>query len=255
VHLTDNLEAWDDFLRGVEYQWNFTKEGNVKAKQMFEQATQLDSRFAAAYVLLGWSYWFDWAWQWSDDPNALEHAFALTRHAVDLDDSAPEAHALLARLYLMKRQYDQAIAEGERTIALNPNLAQGYFQLAEVLNFSGQPRQAIELAAKAMRLDPRAQDFYLIEFGFADLLTGQYEQSIRVLKRHLVRYTNNEAAHVSLAIAYAELGRQPDAEAESAELMRINPQFSLETFKQRAPIKDQTLVKRYVADLRKAGLK
>jgi tetratricopeptide (TPR) repeat protein len=55
----------------------------------------------------------------------------------------------------MKRQYGQAIAEGERTIALNPNLAQGYFQLAEVLNFSDQPKQAIDLAAKAMRLDPR----------------------------------------------------------------------------------------------------
>jgi adenylate cyclase len=71
VHLTDNLQAWDDFLRGVEYQWSFTKEGNVKAKQMFEQATQLDSRFAAAYVLLGWSYWFDWAWHGATTPTHL----------------------------------------------------------------------------------------------------------------------------------------------------------------------------------------
>ena len=50
---TDNLEAYDYFLRGVEYFWRFTKETNAQARQMFEKAVALDPQYAEAYAWLG----------------------------------------------------------------------------------------------------------------------------------------------------------------------------------------------------------
>ena len=54
---TDNLEAYDAFLRGMEYFWRFTKEATTQqARQMFEKAVALDPQYAEAYARLGWTY-------------------------------------------------------------------------------------------------------------------------------------------------------------------------------------------------------
>ena len=68
------------------------------------------------------TYFREWVLQWSQDPQALEQAFALAQRAVALDDSLAQAHATLGYVYLWKKQYDQAIAEAERAIALDPNV-------------------------------------------------------------------------------------------------------------------------------------
>ena len=123
---TDSLEAYDAFLRGMEYYLRLTKEDNLRARQMFEKAIALDPQYAEAYARLGWTYCLEWGLRWSQDPHTLEQALAMAQQAVALDDSLPGAHALLGIVYAQKRQYDQAIAEGERAIALDPNNADSY---------------------------------------------------------------------------------------------------------------------------------
>ena len=93
---------------------------------MFEKAIALDPQYAEAYAWLGWTYWIEWVLRWSADPQTLERALALAQQAVALDDSLPRAHSLLSYVYAQKQQYDQAIAEGERAIALDPNNADSY---------------------------------------------------------------------------------------------------------------------------------
>ena len=88
---------------------------------MSEKAIALDPQYAEAYVGLGWTYWIEWSWRWSTDPQNLERALALAQQALTLDDSLPAAHSLLSEIYAMKQQSNQAIAEGERAIALDPN--------------------------------------------------------------------------------------------------------------------------------------
>ena len=88
---TDNLEAYDSFLRGVEYFWRFTKEANAQARQMFEKAIALDPQYAEAYAWLGWTYWLEWVLRWSADPQTLERALALAQQALALDDSLPSS--------------------------------------------------------------------------------------------------------------------------------------------------------------------
>jgi Tetratricopeptide repeat len=65
---TDSLEAYDTFLRGVEYFYRFTKEGNAEARPLFEKTIALDPQYAEAYAWLGWTYLMAWIQQWDPDP-------------------------------------------------------------------------------------------------------------------------------------------------------------------------------------------
>jgi adenylate cyclase len=61
---TDNLEAYDNFLRGVEYMQLITRDGNQKARQMFEKAIDLDPGYADAHAVLGFQYFRGYIWLW-----------------------------------------------------------------------------------------------------------------------------------------------------------------------------------------------
>ena len=89
---------------------------------------------------------------------------------------------------------------------------------------------------------------------FASFSTASKE-AIAPLKQYLNRYPNVLGAHLTLAAVYHELGHEAEARAEAAEVQRLNPQFSLEVYKVRAPIKDPATLERHIAALSKAGLK
>ncbi len=398
---TDNLEAYDAFLRGIESFFRYTQEANAQARQLWEKAVALDPQYAEAYAYLSWTYYREWILRWSTDPQNLEHALALAQQAVALDDSLPVAHSVLSFVYAQKQQYDQAIAEGERAIALDPNNADSYTWLAAALLFAGRPEDTLRMTEQAMRLNPHYPSIYLNAVGTAYILTGRYaeaiatlqedisrspsnlfahpllvysyvlqwanqqsadaqtlalalaaaqrlvalndshhtghqvlgtvylwqkqydpalaeleraitldpngaegyailaetlsrvgrpeeavgmveqalrrkpliadwhldsigtaydlagrpEEAIAPLKQYLSHYPNILGAHLTLAAVYSEVGKETEARAEAAEVLRLNPQFSLEVHKQRVPIKDPAVLERHLAALRKAGLK
>src|SRR5262249_403712 len=140
---TDNLEAYDSYLRGFENFFRFTEETNGEARQTFERAIELGPQYAAAHLGVGWTYWLDWFWQWSPDSQGPTQAFALAQKALELDDSLPVAHRLLSLVYLFQKQYERAIAEAERTVALDPNSPEGYIALASILNYVGRSKESI----------------------------------------------------------------------------------------------------------------
>jgi adenylate cyclase len=82
---------------------------------------KLDANFAAAYARLGRAYLLEWSFRWSDDPSLPERAVALAQQAVALDPLLPGAHQTLAYVYLVRKQFDQAIAEAEEAVRLDPN--------------------------------------------------------------------------------------------------------------------------------------
>ena len=153
---TNSLEAYDTFLRGAEYFWRFTKEGNAQARPLLEKTIELDPQYAEAYVYLGWTYLIAWIRQWSPDPQNLQRAFELEQQALALDDTLPRAHIILSWVYMFQTKYEPAVAEAERAIALDPNDSESYVALANVFNVFGErTTEAIELIEKAMRLNPR----------------------------------------------------------------------------------------------------
>ncbi|MBI3799533.1 MAG: tetratricopeptide repeat protein [Deltaproteobacteria bacterium] len=149
----------------------------------------------------------------------------------------PQAHRLLSLVQLQRRQYEQALAETEQAIALNSNFVDSYWQMGDILNFAGRPQEAIRWVEQAMRLNPRYPAWYSTSLGFAYLLMGRYEEAITILKTTLSRIPHYPPAYGNLAVCYAELGREAEARAAAAELLRLSPYFSLEAVRQRLPCK------------------
>jgi len=215
---TQNLEAYDDLLRGMEYMLSLTKSGNVKARQMFEKAIELDPKYAVAYAVLGNNY-YDGYWQAFDsDPNGLDRALQMEQQALALEDSIALSHSILAAIYVRNGQNDQALREAERGIDLDPNSATSYLWLAEVLRGEGKAREAIMAAEKAMRLDPLSPEIYSMERGLAYTQLGRWEEAIPALKLALARYRDWLWGHASLAIAYSMTGYANAARTETAEI-------------------------------------
>ena len=256
---TNNLEAFDYWLRGVEDESaepGPTRNQYLRAREMFAKAIALDPNYADAYAALALNYLLVAMMQYDTDPRTPERVVKLAQRAIALDDSNWSAHITLGEHYGLKRQYDRAIAEDERAIALDPSNPIPYFWFGDVLGWAGRPAETIEVEEKAMRLDPRNADNYAFDTGWAYDLMGQYREALPFLKRHAARYPNNVFVHLELAFAYAQLGRDQDARAEAAEVLRLNPQYSLRLAeKGPGPYKDPALLQRYVAGLRKAGLK
>ena len=251
---TDNLEAYDYYLRGLEHFARRTKEANIQAQQMFEKAIALDPQYAEAYAMLGVVYWWNGANQWSPNPQTWERAFALGQQAVTLNDSVFAAHVLLGAIYMGKKQYEQATVEAERAISLAPNSSQGYVTLVAVLNVTGQAEKAIEVIKQAQRLDPHSWVLYQMTLGWSYLLARRYDEAIATQQKVLSRNRDMLDPHLILTICYSELGRE-EAQVEAAEVLRVSPAFSLDVVRQRWPFKDPADTERLLAALRKAGLK
>jgi TolB-like protein/class 3 adenylate cyclase len=119
---TDNLEAYLKLLQSREQANRFTKEGNILARRYAEEAIALDPKYAVAYLRLSATLIMDLRYGTTESPEqSLKRAEECIQKALALDDSSGEAHAFFGRIYLSKRQYEKAIAEGERALALDPN--------------------------------------------------------------------------------------------------------------------------------------
>jgi tetratricopeptide (TPR) repeat protein len=110
------------------------------------------------------------------------------------------------------------------------------------------------LLEKAMRFNPRSPIFYFNNLSLAYRVAGWYEEALVLLERLFARNPNVMVAHLILVLCYVELGRLEEARAVGAEVMRLNPHWSLE-FVKTTPWKDPAIVERHIAALRKAGLK
>jgi len=250
---TCNLEAYDYFLQGLEHFYRCTNEANIRAREMFEKAIDLDSKYALAHAMLGNTHLLEWTLGWSEDPYPVERAFEWAQKAIALDESLPDAHQLLGNVYLWKKQHQQAIAELEKAISLDPNNADSLAGLGSILLWAGKPEEAIGMIEKAMRLNPVYPVYYEWNLGHAYLLTEQYENAIAALKSTLDRNPDFWPSHCLLAATYSEMGLEEKARAEVAETLRINPDFSLESWRHKCPFKDEAVLERRFRALGKAG--
>jgi tetratricopeptide (TPR) repeat protein len=220
-----------------------------------KESISRNPNFTYAHIGLAVSYLWQWIAQQSPSAQTLEEGLAAAQRAVALNDSLHWNHMVLGHIYLYQRHYDQALAEMERGVALAPNEAETYATLAMVQSDMGRTEDALEAAAQALRLKSEdIADLYLEAVGTAYAVAGHYEEARAPLQRFLSRYRNSLPAHLTLAVVYSELGKDAEARAEAAEVLRINPKFSLGIHRQRTPIKDPAVLERHLAALRRAGL-
>ncbi len=109
---------------------------------------------------------------------------------------------------------------------------------------------------KAIRLNPNASTIPFVFLGHAFRNAGRFEEAVSAYKKGIQRAPDYTIAHIGLGTTYSLMGREREARAEAAEILRINPKFSLDYFaKTAAPYKDQSEIDKVVNALRKAGLK
>ncbi|MFQ5954944.1 MAG: tetratricopeptide repeat protein, partial [Kiloniellales bacterium] len=233
----------------------FTKEENLLARGLFEKSVELDPGYAAGWVWLAWTHWTDARFLWAESPNeATTRAAELAQQALALDEALSETHSLLGAIHLMRRQYDEAIAEGEKAVALDPNGADVTALLAMSLNWSGQPEQAVGLIEKAMRLSPLYSAWYLAVQAHAYRLMERHEEAVAIYRESINRNPDHIGPRIGLTACYAELGRDVEARRQAAELLKLNPDFTLAKYADSLTYKDPAHAERSLAALRKAGL-
>jgi adenylate cyclase len=249
------LDCYLKIMQASEYLLRWTVGDTNLARRMTEEAIATCPENPMSYVNLGMVYHHDY---WLDNTKSpretIEKGIELAQKALAMDDSIAKAHALLCLLYSNKREYDKGIAEGERAVALNPGEATVLAIYAESLIFAGRSQEAIPFLQNANRLNPFAAAPFYLMFGRALRDTGRYEETVSALKKAIQRAPDFLYVHMHLATTYSMMGREKEARAEVAEVLRINPKFSLDFLAKTSPLKESEKDK-IISALRKAGLK
>jgi adenylate cyclase len=253
-------QGFDCYLKLMEaakYIDRFTIEDITVARRLNEEAISMCPENPLGYAQLGQVYMQDVVLGNTKSPReTLGKGEELVKKALAIDDSLPIAHFLLTGFYLARRDYDDAIAEGERAVALDPGGSGAYFQFGSALLFACRPEEAIPMFQKAIRLNPNAEAYNFAFFGQALRMTGRFGEAISPFKKALQRSPDFIMAHLGLATTYSMMGREKEARAEAEEVLRINPKFSLDYYVRTvSTYKDQSETDKVVDALRKAGLK
>ena len=251
----NDLEAYDLFLRGRELWWRQAKQSNAEARKLLRRATELDANFAPAYAFLGAAHVNDYINRWSASPSqSLDRGREAAIRAMALDDRYHYAHWALAMTSLWTWRHDEAIAEAETAISLNPNFAEGHNTLGLILHFAGKSEAALPHFDRAMALDPCFPDMWLHFQAQAAYQLGRYQTAVMLLKRRIIRNPDTDTSRVLLAASYGQSGHIEEARSAWQEVFRVNPDYSLEHRRKVLPYKNPDDFERILNGLRKAGL-
>ena len=253
-----NPEAYEYWLRGLEFNRIYTKEACAKARELYTKAAELDPNYGHAWQSIGWTHYRDGRFGWTDTPDkSLVLAEEMAQKSLTINDSDANAYALLSVVYMARRQHDKAVAYGEKARALAPDFADLNATIAIPLMYSGRAEEAIELVKNAMRLSPYYPSWYLAVLGIAYRITGQYEEAMDALESWRARANPRSALpYLCLAYTYFEAGRGEEAQVAVAEVLKRKPKASIAGYVKANmfPYKDPADVERVTDSLRKAGL-
>ncbi len=253
---TNNLEAYLKYLQANELINRLNSDSNALGKQFAEEAIALDPEYASPYLILSGAHMMDvWLGTSKSPKQSIGKAMKLSQKAIVLDDTFAEAHGFLGFLYSMTRQHDKALAQGEKAVALNPNSAECHYRLGKILTFAGRWEESIPEYERAIRLNPIPPNKYLWSLGLAYGWTGQYEEAITWCEKAIRQKPDSFLAHFMLTVVYSLSGRDEEARIQAAEVLRIQPKFSLEKQKRKSTYKKETDREKLYGALRKAGLK
>ncbi|MDK1389131.1 adenylate/guanylate cyclase domain-containing protein [Sinorhizobium sp. 8-89] len=249
-----NLAEYDYYLR-AESQLNlYTKEGLERSGEISRQGLQVFPGSPLLTVELGWSHWLKVALLYSADPQAdLREADRLSKQVLSDKNLSPQvarlAHWLYAWLLTINGDHDGAVVEMNKALAAAPYNAFTLTDAGNIFLSAGQPEKALELTDAAAARDPGLSWFFNYVRGATFIVLGRNEDAVEVLKA-----AEFADAPLLLAIAYMRLGREAEARAAVAKMLKAAPTATIESWRQAWNFRDPTILDEAAADLARAGL-
>jgi adenylate cyclase len=252
---TDNIEAYDCYLRARTLWQRSTKDANAQARSLLQRAIELDPNFASGCALLAIVHNFDYINEWTASPDvSRESSRAFALRAITLDDGDATAHMAMASSYLWDRRHEEALREAERAVAVDPNYPGAFVVMGVVLHYSGRSEETLACFDRALELDPFYPDVYMHLQAQALYQLGRYDAAATMLKRRILRNPDTDSSRALLAAAYAQMGLIEEAREAWREALRVNPAYSLEHRRKALPYKNPDDFERVAEGLLKAGL-
>ncbi len=251
---TNDLVAYDLFLKGRELFYRFSRENLFKAREYFERAIKRDEEFASAIAMLAWTYAFEYNNGWArDNETSLKKAFELAAEATALNNNLPVAHFIKALVHRERGEHIQAMAEAQRAIEIDPNYANAYIMLATLLYYGGSPEEGLALIEKAEKLHPYHPSNYPFHKGQALFILKRYDEAVEVLREGLKQNPTSQRLRVWLAASLVQVGQTAEAEWEVDQILLDDPEFDQANLHHVFPFTDSEAEQRFYGALEKAG--
>ena len=213
------LRAYDLVLRAKALIQKYTKADNAQALACSERAVELDPTSARACTHSAWCHFINYMACWTAErDHALAKAYELAQRAVVLDEVDSFGHSILGLIHVFRREYEEARAEVERAIDLNPNDPEARRRYGDFLATTGKADAAIEQIDLAKRLNPFDTRWVAWVRGAFCFTARRYNEAIATLKQ--ARDPINEVRGW-LAASYAHAGRLEEARAMLEEFLRV----------------------------------
>jgi len=225
---TENLQAYDLYLRGKSYARRLTRQDFEFALQMFENATALDPDFALAHAAIA-NVCAQTYYLYARDPVWLERALAASKKAVALRPQLPEVLVAQAWILHAEGQQDEAARGARQAIERKSDCEGAYHLLARALFASGRYQELVNIADAAVEAGGQDYNIYvpilnaLGALGKEETLRNVRQRQIQALENQLRSVPEDARARVLLASNYASSGRQEDATREANLAVALRP--------------------------------
>ncbi|MDA7946172.1 MAG: hypothetical protein MPJ78_01705 [Hyphomicrobiaceae bacterium] len=261
---TANLDAFLLYAKGQQKYREFTGRAMQEVRRLMDQALKLDPTFSAAKVLKAKTHVADArlghsksAWE------SLTRASRILHEAAELDGITTPAErgeilGVDAYIDLLARRFSSAIKTGEEAVALVPDNADVTARFASILFYTGDYDRSIRLMKQAMRLSPVYPTWYPLYISRAYAFKGEYDEALiwakDALRRTPTTGTPPTLQYANLAFIYWEAGRKAEAREAARKALEADPDFSMKSFEQFHPFRDQNDWQRMADAIKAAGI-
>jgi adenylate cyclase len=228
VKRTEDLNAWDYYLKGMETFHDETCEGAAASIRMFESAVDLDPDYCDAWARLGWCYAKLVMFDCGEDRQAcLERGFEAARRAVAQDDGSALAHISLGTVHIWAEETALGLAEAQIALQLNPNFAHAGMAVGNRLDLVGRTEEGIDQMERALALNPRdpIRWRYMAYLSRAYISLGDYQRAADWARKAALLRPDHPEAVFRCALCLAHVDEVDEARALLDRCRTIDPTY------------------------------
>jgi serine/threonine protein kinase/Flp pilus assembly protein TadD len=228
----EDVQAYDYYLKGRKYFYEFRAKGFELARQMFSRAIVIDNNYARAYAGVADCCSTLYTYYDSSEEN-LQEADTASKKAVELDPDNAEAHSARGLALSLKGKFEESAAEFEKAIEINPKLYEAHYFYARSLFGQGKSEEAVKEFQLACEVNPEDYQapFFLaqtyLSLGQRAYAAANLRKAVEAVRKHLAFNADDARAHYLGAGGLVELGDLELAQEWVTRALEIDPEDAL----------------------------